>query len=148
MTQNCHFVCSCYLLTKIYPLIITVQRLTEFLLFHLVDKGYTPSTIRGYRSAIARTIHLSSCSALAMMDYLSLMVKHLCNERPKQMMFSTCLGFGNCSKTFSAFTFSAFRYYFFKVAVFYQIWLHTAEEVNFVLLYPCVVRQVLIYPFD
>jgi hypothetical protein len=23
------------------------------------DKGYTPSTIKGYRSAIARTIHLS-----------------------------------------------------------------------------------------
>ena len=87
MIQNCHSVCSCYLLKKIYPLIITVQRLTEFLLFHLVDKGYTPSTIRGYRSDIARTIHLSSCSALAKMDYLSLMVKHLCNERPKQMMF-------------------------------------------------------------
>jgi hypothetical protein len=28
-------------------------------LYLFEDKGYTPSTIKGYRSAIARTIHLS-----------------------------------------------------------------------------------------
>jgi integrase len=48
------------------------------------DKGYTPSTIKGYRSAIARTIHLSSGPDFGSDEFLSLMFKNFCIERPKQ----------------------------------------------------------------
>jgi hypothetical protein len=34
---------------------ITVQQLAKFV-YLFEDKGYTPSTIKGYRSAIARTL--------------------------------------------------------------------------------------------
>jgi hypothetical protein len=48
------------------------------------DKGYTPSTIKGYRSAIARTIHLSGSPDFGSNEFLSLMFKKICIERPKQ----------------------------------------------------------------
>jgi hypothetical protein len=51
--------CSWCLSKRIDPLSITAQKLAEFFLYLFEDKGYTPSTIRGYRSTIARTIHLS-----------------------------------------------------------------------------------------
>ena len=48
--------CSWCLSKQIDPLNITAQQLAEFLLYLFEDKGYTPSTIKCYRSAIARTI--------------------------------------------------------------------------------------------
>jgi hypothetical protein len=47
------------------------------------DKGYTP-TIKGYRSAIARTIHLPGGPDFGSDAFLSLMFKNFCIERPKQ----------------------------------------------------------------
>jgi hypothetical protein len=51
--------CSWCLSKQIDPLSITVQQLAEFFLYLFEDQGYAPSTIKGYWSAIARTIHLS-----------------------------------------------------------------------------------------
>jgi integrase len=66
------------------PLSITTQQLAEFLLYLFEDKGYTPSTIKGYRSAIARTIHLSGGPEFGSDEFLSLMFKNVGIERPKQ----------------------------------------------------------------
>jgi hypothetical protein len=50
-------------------------------LYLFEDKGYTPSTIKGYRSAIARTIHLSGGPDFGSDEFLSLMFKNFCIER-------------------------------------------------------------------
>jgi hypothetical protein len=63
---------------------LTAQQLAEFFLYLFEDKGYTPSTIKGYRSAIAKTIHLSGGSDFGSDEFLSLMFKNFCFERPKQ----------------------------------------------------------------
>jgi hypothetical protein len=41
--------CSWYLSKQINPLSIAAQQLAEFFLYLFEDKGYTPSTIKGYR---------------------------------------------------------------------------------------------------
>jgi hypothetical protein len=51
--------CSWCLSKQIDPLSITVQQLAEFFLYLFEDQDYAPSTIKGYWSAIAKTIHLS-----------------------------------------------------------------------------------------
>jgi hypothetical protein len=76
--------CSWCLSKQIDPLSITAQQLAEFFLYLFEDKGYTPSTIKGYRSAIARTIHLSGGPDFGSDEFLSLMFKNFCIERPKQ----------------------------------------------------------------
>ena len=60
-------------------------------LYLFEDEGYTLSTIKGYRSDIARTIHLSGGPDFGSDEFLSLMFKTFCIERPKQT-FSTRLG--------------------------------------------------------
>jgi hypothetical protein len=76
--------CSWCLSKQIDSLSITAQQLAEFFLYLFEDKGHTPSTIKGYRSAIARTIHLSGGPDFGSDEFLSLMFKHVCIERPKQ----------------------------------------------------------------
>jgi hypothetical protein len=76
--------CFWCLSKHIDPLGITAQQLAEFFLYLFEDKGYAPSTISGYRSAIARTIHLSGCPDFGSDEFLSLMFKNFCIERPKQ----------------------------------------------------------------
>jgi hypothetical protein len=75
--------CSWCLSKQIDPLSITAQNLAEFFLYLFEDKGYTP-TNKGYRSAIARTIHLSGGPYFGSDEFLSLMFKNFCIERPKQ----------------------------------------------------------------
>ena len=48
------------------------------------DRGFTPSTIKGYRSAISRTIYLSGGSDFGSNEFLSLLIKNFCLERPRQ----------------------------------------------------------------
>ena len=84
MTQNGSIFCSWCLSKQIDPLSITAQQLAEFFMYLFEDKGYTPSTIKGYRSAIARTIHLSSGPDFGSDEFLSLMFKNFCIECPKQ----------------------------------------------------------------
>jgi hypothetical protein len=76
--------CSWYLSKQIDPLSITAQQLAEFFLYLFEDKGYTPSTIKGYWSTIARTIHLSGGPDFGSDEFLSLMFKNFCIERLKQ----------------------------------------------------------------
>jgi hypothetical protein len=42
-----------------FELKIFVQQLADFLVFLFEVKGLAPSTVKGYRSAISRTIHIS-----------------------------------------------------------------------------------------
>jgi hypothetical protein len=52
------------------------------------DKGYTPSTIKGYRSAIARTIHLSGGPDFGSDEFLSLVFKIFCiNVRNRDVWY-------------------------------------------------------------
>jgi hypothetical protein len=76
--------CSWYLSKQIDRLSMTAQQLAEFFLYLFEDKGYTPSTIKGYKSAIARTIHLSGGPDFGSDEFLSLMFTNFCIERPKQ----------------------------------------------------------------
>ena len=63
---------------------MTAQQLAEFFLYLFEDKGYTPSTIKGYKSAIVRTIHLSGGPDFGSDEFLSLMFTNFCIGRPKQ----------------------------------------------------------------
>ncbi|CAG2256905.1 unnamed protein product [Mytilus edulis] len=55
-----------------------------FFLHLFEEKGYSPSTIKGYRSAIARTISLSGGSDFGDNEFLSLLIKNFCLNRPRQ----------------------------------------------------------------
>ena len=77
--------CSWCLSKQIDPLSITAQQLAEFFLYLFEDKGYTP-TIKGYRSAIARTIHLSGGPDFGSDEFLSLMFNCFCIEHPKRRL--------------------------------------------------------------
>ena len=76
--------CSWCLSKQIDPLSITAQQLAELFLYLFEDKGYTPSTIKGYMSAIARTINLSGGPDFGSDEFLSLVFNNFCNECPKQ----------------------------------------------------------------
>ena len=76
--------CSWCMQREIDPLRVSAQQVADFLVFLFEDKGYTPSTIKGYKSAISRTIHLSGGPDLANNEFLSLLVKNFCIERPRQ----------------------------------------------------------------
>jgi hypothetical protein len=79
--------CSWCLSKHIDSLSITAQQLDEFFLYLFEDKGYAPYTIKGYRSAIVRTIHLSGGPDFGSDEFLSLMFKNFCIERPKQRVW-------------------------------------------------------------
>lgn len=69
---------------QIDPLRVSVQQLADFFLFLFEEKGYTPATIKGYRSAISRTIHLSGGPDFGHNEHLSLLIKNFSIERPRQ----------------------------------------------------------------
>ncbi|CAG2244243.1 unnamed protein product [Mytilus edulis] len=69
--------CTWCLSKQIDPITVTVQQLADFFLHLFEEKGYSPSTIKGYRSAIARTISLSGGSDFGDNEFLSLLIKKL-----------------------------------------------------------------------
>ena len=69
---------------QVDPLSATAQQLADFLVFLFEEKGFTPSTIKGYRSAVARTIHLSGGPDFGKNEFLSLLIKNFCLERPRE----------------------------------------------------------------
>lgn len=69
---------------QIDPLSASVQQLADFFIFLFEDQGFAPSTIKGYRSAISRTIHLSGGENFGENQFLSLLIKNFYLERPKQ----------------------------------------------------------------
>jgi hypothetical protein len=48
------------------------------------DNGLLPSTIKGYRSNITRTLTISGGTDFSNNDFLSLLNRHFDLERPKQ----------------------------------------------------------------
>ncbi|XP_071176215.1 serine-rich adhesin for platelets-like [Mytilus edulis] len=67
--------CTWCLSKQIDPSTVTVQQLRDFFLHLFEEKGYSPSSIKGYRSAIARTISLSGGSDFGDNEFLSLLIK-------------------------------------------------------------------------
>ncbi|CAG2193457.1 unnamed protein product [Mytilus edulis] len=69
---------------EIDPFQISVQQLADFLIHLFEEKGLSPSTIKGYRSAISRTIQLSGGPDFGNNEFISLLVKNFTLERPRQ----------------------------------------------------------------
>lgn len=69
---------------EVDPYQISVQQLADFLIFLFEEKGLSPSTIKGYRSAISRTIHLSGGPDFGSDEFISLLVKNFSLERSIQ----------------------------------------------------------------
>ncbi|CAG2239797.1 unnamed protein product [Mytilus edulis] len=69
---------------EIDPFQVTVQQLADFLVFLFESKGLCPSTIKGYRSAISRTIHISGGPDFGINEHISLLVRSFSLERPRQ----------------------------------------------------------------
>jgi hypothetical protein len=66
------------------PVPVTVQQLADFLVYLFEIKQLVPSTIKGYRSAIDRTISLLGGPDFGENEYISLLVRSFSLERPKQ----------------------------------------------------------------
>jgi hypothetical protein len=66
------------------PVRVTVQQLADFLIYLFEIKPLVPSTIKGYISAIGRTISLLGGPAFGQNEYMSLLVRSFSLERPKQ----------------------------------------------------------------
>ena len=66
------------------PVRVTVQQLADFLVYLFEIKQLVPSTIKGYRSAIGRTISLLGGPDFGQNEYISLLVRSFSLERPKQ----------------------------------------------------------------
>jgi hypothetical protein len=69
---------------EVDPFQISVQQLANFLIFLFEEKRLSPSTIKGYRSAISRTIHLSGGPDFGSDEFISLLVKNFSLELPRQ----------------------------------------------------------------
>ena len=63
---------------------VTVQQIADFLVYLFEIKQLVPSTIKGYISAIGRTVSLLGGLDFGQMEYISLMVRSFSLERPKQ----------------------------------------------------------------
>jgi hypothetical protein len=66
------------------PVRVTVQQLADFLVYLFEIKQLVPSTIKGYRPAIGRTISLLVGPDFGQNEYISLLVRSFSLERPKQ----------------------------------------------------------------
>ena len=66
------------------PVRVTVQQLADFLVYLFEIKRLVPSTIKGYRSAIDRTISLLGGPDFGKNEYISLLIRSFSLERPKQ----------------------------------------------------------------
>ena len=66
------------------PVRVTVQQLADFLVYIFEIKRLVPSTNKGYRSAIGRTISLLGGPDFGQNEYISLLVRSFRLERPKQ----------------------------------------------------------------
>ena len=62
----------------------SLQQLADFLVYLFEVKGLAPSTVKGYRSAISRTIHISGGEDFGNNQFISLLVRNFSLERPRQ----------------------------------------------------------------
>ena len=56
------------------------------------DKGLFPSTIKGYRSSITRTLAISGGTDFSNSEFLSLLIRHFDLERQKRLVPQWGLG--------------------------------------------------------
>ena len=77
---------------EVDPFQIPVQQLADFLIFLFEEKGLSPSTIKGYCSAISRTIY-SGGPDFGSDEFISLLVTNFSLERPRQRVFNSILEF-------------------------------------------------------
>jgi hypothetical protein len=66
------------------PVRVTVQQIADLLVYLFEIKQLVPSTIKGYKSAIGRTIALLGGPDFGQDEYISLLVRSFSLERPKQ----------------------------------------------------------------
>jgi hypothetical protein len=66
------------------PFKISVQQLPDFPVFLFELKGLAPSTVKGYISAVSRTIHISGGEDFGNNQFISLLVRNFNLERPRQ----------------------------------------------------------------
>jgi hypothetical protein len=66
------------------PIKVSVQQLADFFAHLFEDKGLLPSTIKGYRSSITRTLTIPCGTDFSNNDFLSLLIRNFDLERPKQ----------------------------------------------------------------
>ena len=66
------------------PFQITVQQLADFLVYLFDTKGLSVSTIKGYRSAISRTIAISGGPDFGNNEFISLLIRNFSLEKPRQ----------------------------------------------------------------
>ena len=76
--------CDWCLGKEINPIQVSVQQLADFLLYLFEDKHLSPSTIKGYRSAISRTISILGGQDFGGNEHISLLLRNFSLERPKQ----------------------------------------------------------------
>lgn len=69
---------------EINTLQITAHQLADFLVYLFEVKGLAPSTIKGYRSAISRTIALSGGVDFGKNEHISLLLRNFSLDRPRQ----------------------------------------------------------------
>ena len=75
--------CTWCVSRKIDPFTVTAQQLADFFIYLFEEKGYSPSTIKGYRSAISRTIAIMGGPDFGQDEFLSLLIRNFHLERPR-----------------------------------------------------------------
>ena len=68
---------------EIDPLKVSVQQLADFFVHLFEDKGLLPSTIKGYRSSITRTLTISGGTDLSNNEFLSLLIRNFDLKRKR-----------------------------------------------------------------
>ena len=69
---------------EIDPIKVSVQQLADLFVHLFKDKGLFPSTIKGYRSSVTRTLAISGGTDFSNNEFLSLLIRHFDLQRPKQ----------------------------------------------------------------
>jgi hypothetical protein len=69
---------------EIDPIKVSVQQLADLFVHLFEDKVLLPSTIKGYRSSITRTLTISGGTDFSNKEFFSLLIRNFDLERPKQ----------------------------------------------------------------
>ena len=76
------------------PIKVSVQQLADLFVYLFEDKDLFPSTINGYRSSITRTLAISGGTDFSNNEFLSLLIRNVELERPKQKRLVPQWGLG------------------------------------------------------
>jgi hypothetical protein len=79
---------------EIDPIKVSVQQLADVFVHLVEDKGILPSTIKGYRSSITRTLTISGGTDFSNNEFSSLLIRNFDLERHKQKRLVPQWGLG------------------------------------------------------